>query len=72
MSCGNSEIMYLYGSHDSAMTGLPSYSRRQVAKPPSPLLPAIEAVSESEASKCAPAPAASKITFEHFLFYVLN
>lgn len=42
------------------MTALQSYSRRQVAKPPSPLLPAIEAVSESEASKCAPAPAASE------------
>ncbi|XP_058251033.1 kinesin-like protein KIF2C isoform X2 [Hemibagrus wyckioides] len=41
-------------------SGLPSYSRRQVAKPPSPLLPAIEAVSESEASKCAPAPAANQ------------
>ncbi|XP_062849075.1 kinesin-like protein KIF2C isoform X2 [Trichomycterus rosablanca] len=37
-------------------SGLPSYTRRQAAKPPSPLLPAIEAVSESEASKCAPAP----------------
>ncbi|XP_053335221.1 kinesin-like protein KIF2C isoform X2 [Clarias gariepinus] len=37
-------------------SGLPSYPRRPVAKPPSPLLPAVEAVSESEASKCAPAP----------------
>ncbi|KAK2860765.1 hypothetical protein Q7C36_004931 [Tachysurus vachellii] len=41
-------------------SGLPSYPRRQVAKPPSPLLPAIEAVSESEASKCAPAPTANQ------------
>ncbi|KAF5904128.1 kinesin-like protein KIF2C isoform X1, partial [Clarias magur] len=37
-------------------SGLPSYPKRPVAKPPSPLLPAVEAVSESEASKCAPAP----------------
>ncbi|XP_066537383.1 kinesin-like protein KIF2C isoform X2 [Hoplias malabaricus] len=43
--------------------GLPSYQRRQAAKPPSPLLPAIEAVSESEASKCAPvAPANSRLS----------
>ncbi|XP_036453552.1 kinesin-like protein KIF2C isoform X1 [Colossoma macropomum] len=35
-------------------SGLSSYQRRQAAKPPSPLLPTIEAVSESEASKCAP------------------
>ncbi|KAI4885734.1 hypothetical protein NFI96_024813 [Prochilodus magdalenae] len=48
---------------DSASTiprpsGLSSYQRRQATKPSSPLLPAFEAVSESEASKCAPvAPA---------------
>ncbi|XP_053537246.1 kinesin-like protein KIF2C [Ictalurus punctatus] len=40
-------------------SGLPSYTRKQLSKPPSPLLPAIEAVSESEASKCAPAPTAN-------------
>ncbi|XP_026989190.1 kinesin-like protein KIF2C isoform X2 [Tachysurus fulvidraco] len=44
----------------SRPSGLPSYPRRQLAKPPSPLLPAIEAVSKSEASKCAPAPTANQ------------
>ncbi|TSM20231.1 Kinesin-like protein KIF2C [Bagarius yarrelli] len=42
--------------------GLPSYPRRQVAKPPSPLLPAVEAVSESEASKCAAAPTNQRLS----------
>ncbi|XP_072543041.1 kinesin-like protein KIF2C isoform X2 [Salminus brasiliensis] len=37
-------------------SGLPSYQRRQTAKPPSPTLPTIEAVSESESSKRAPMP----------------
>ncbi|KAF4089773.1 hypothetical protein AMELA_G00070210 [Ameiurus melas] len=40
-------------------SGLPSYQRKQLSKPPSPFLPAIEAVPESEASKCAPAPTAN-------------
>ncbi|KAI5103992.1 kinesin-like protein KIF2C isoform X1 [Silurus meridionalis] len=40
-------------------SGLQSYPKRQVVKPPS-LPPAIEAVSESEASKCAPAHAANQ------------
>lgn len=45
--------------HDSfsVMTGLSSYTRRHFA----PLLPAIEAESESEASKCAPVPTASQL-----------
>lgn len=44
--------------------GLAGYQRRLVSKPASPLLPTVEAICESEASKCAPMGPPSMYCFE--------
>ncbi|XP_058251037.1 kinesin-like protein KIF2C isoform X5 [Hemibagrus wyckioides] len=51
-------------------SGLPSYSRRQVAKPPSPLLPAIEAVSENQ--RLSRAPEVNKTTNKRLSVLIKN
>lgn len=52
-------------------SGLAGYQRRLVSKPASPLLPTIEAICESEASKCAPMGPPSMYCFE-FVMHALT